>query len=299
MTTTSQLRSLMASSQSRCDSRYKAVASCRGCSALPSRSPSSPRPLLAACGSGSSAPRGRHGRQCDGEHQRRHGRLEPRRRAARRRAAECAWSRSATSRPRVYVTAPPGDKRRLFIVEQAGGSSSSAAASPRPSRSWTSGSKVTAGGEQGLLSMAFAPDYAQSGLLLRLLHREERHRGDLGVPPRRRRPRRPQQRPARAAHGRPRAQPQRRPDDLRPDKLMYVGTGDGGGGNDQHGPRGNAQSLGSLLGKILRIDPKAVGRQGVHDPVLEPVRRARGRPRRDLLLRAAQPVALLLRPRHR
>ena len=55
----------------------------------------------------------------------------------------------------------------------------------------------------------------------------------------------------------------------------------------------------SLLGKILRIDPQRVGRQGVHDPVLESVRRARGRPRRDLLLRAAQPVALLLRQRHR
>ena len=42
-----------------------------------------------------------------------------------------------------------------------------------------------------------------------------------------------------------------------PDDLLYVGTGDGGGGGDQHGSRGNAQDLGSLLGKILRIDPRA------------------------------------------
>src|SRR4051794_41494734 len=42
-----------------------------------------------------------------------------------------------------------------------------------------------------------------------------------------------------------------------PDGHMYVGTGDGGGGGDRHGPRGNAQDLGSLLGKILRIDPAA------------------------------------------
>ena len=42
-----------------------------------------------------------------------------------------------------------------------------------------------------------------------------------------------------------------------PDGLLYVGTGDGGGGGDQHGSRGNAQNLGSLLGKILRIDPRA------------------------------------------
>lgn len=36
-----------------------------------------------------------------------------------------------------------------------------------------------------------------------------------------------------------------------PDGYLYIGTGDGGGGGD---PKGNAQSLASLLGKILRID---------------------------------------------
>jgi uncharacterized repeat protein (TIGR01451 family) len=36
-----------------------------------------------------------------------------------------------------------------------------------------------------------------------------------------------------------------------PDGLLYIGTGDGGGVGD---PSGNAQDLGSLLGKILRID---------------------------------------------
>jgi len=40
-----------------------------------------------------------------------------------------------------------------------------------------------------------------------------------------------------------------------PDRLLYVGLGDGGGGGDQHGSRGNGQSLSTLLGKILRIDP--------------------------------------------
>jgi glucose/arabinose dehydrogenase len=36
-----------------------------------------------------------------------------------------------------------------------------------------------------------------------------------------------------------------------PDGYLYIGTGDGGGGGD---PDENAQDLGSLLGKILRID---------------------------------------------
>ncbi|MGH2923378.1 MAG: PQQ-dependent sugar dehydrogenase [Solirubrobacterales bacterium] len=39
-----------------------------------------------------------------------------------------------------------------------------------------------------------------------------------------------------------------------PDDLLYIGTGDGGGAGD---PEGNGQDLGSLLGKILRIDPTA------------------------------------------
>ena len=44
-----------------------------------------------------------------------------------------------------------------------------------------------------------------------------------------------------------------------PDKHLYIGTGDGGGAGDEHGARGNAQNLGSLLGKLLRIDPAESG----------------------------------------
>lgn len=39
-----------------------------------------------------------------------------------------------------------------------------------------------------------------------------------------------------------------------PDGMLYIGMGDGGGGNDQHGPIGNGQNLNTLLGKILRVD---------------------------------------------
>jgi glucose/arabinose dehydrogenase len=39
-----------------------------------------------------------------------------------------------------------------------------------------------------------------------------------------------------------------------PDGFLYIGMGDGGGGNDQHGTIGNAQDKFSLLGKMLRID---------------------------------------------
>jgi glucose/arabinose dehydrogenase len=43
-----------------------------------------------------------------------------------------------------------------------------------------------------------------------------------------------------------------------PDDLLYLALGDGGGGNDVgmgHVAGGNAQSLDTLLGKVLRIDP--------------------------------------------
>jgi glucose/arabinose dehydrogenase len=39
-----------------------------------------------------------------------------------------------------------------------------------------------------------------------------------------------------------------------PDGYLYIGLGDGGGGGDKHGITGNGQDLGTLLGKILRID---------------------------------------------
>src|SRR5436190_4125415 len=64
----------------------------------------------------------------------------------------------------VYVTAPPGDSSRLFVVEQ-GGRIQVLRNGRRQARPFLDvSSEVRSGGEQGLLSMAFAPDYAASGL---------------------------------------------------------------------------------------------------------------------------------------
>jgi glucose/arabinose dehydrogenase len=179
----------------------------------------------------------------------------------------------------LYVAAPPGDRRRIFVVEQAGRIEVVRGGKRLAQPFLDIRSKVTAGGEQGLLSMAFAPDYAQSGvfyvyytersgteaiweyrratedradpasarLVLRMADPEPNHNGGLMI--------------------------------FGSDGLMYVGTGDGGGGDDQHGARGNAQSLGSLLGKILRIDPRQSGGRPYTVPDSNPfVGRAGARP---------------------
>ncbi len=43
------------------------------------------------------------------------------------------------------------------------------------------------------------------------------------------------------------------------DGYLYIGVGDGGGANDEHGSPGNGQRLSTLLGKMLRIDVNGTG----------------------------------------
>ena len=76
-----------------------------------------------------------------------------------------------------------------------------------------------------------------------------------------------------------------------PDGMLYIGTGDGGSAGD---PSGNAQNLGSLLGKILRIDPHPSGSSPYTVPADNPFAGLA-----DLVLRAAQPLAVYVRPHER
>ncbi len=58
-----------------------------------------------------------------------------------------------------------------------------------------------------------------------------------------------------------------------PDGMLWIGTGDGGGGGDVgpgHAPGGNGQSLRTLLGKLLRIDPSPNPRGTVGIPADNP-----------------------------
>jgi hypothetical protein len=123
---------------------------------------------------------------------------------------------------------------------------------------------TVSGGERGLLSIAFPPDYASSGLLYLYLTGAAGATpggatGDITI-----------------LEGRRSADPNRAADAYRlvlriphprenhnggqlvfgPDGLLYAGTGDGGGQGD---PDGNAQDGTRLLGKLLRLDPRAAG----------------------------------------
>lgn len=151
----------------------------------------------------------------------------------------------------VYVTSPVGDSR-LFIVEQ-----------PGRIRIVQNGQLIAApfldivprvgsGGERGMLSLAFHPQYASNGffyvyftapdgqirierftvssnpsianpssakLILAVAHPRGNHNGGLAL--------------------------------FGPDGMLYLGLGDGGGGGD---PDRNGQNPNTLLGALLRID---------------------------------------------
>jgi len=163
----------------------------------------------------------------------------------------------------VQIVSAPGDPR-LFVVQQGGSIRIYEDGATRSTDFLTLGSKAVYGGEQGLLSLAFAPDYpttpyffiAYTGaadstvtpandlgdlVVSRFSVSSDPEVADaaseqrlLVVP-----------HPGPTSHNAGQLQ-------FGPDGDLYISTGDGGGGGD---PSGNAQNLANLLGKVLRIDP--------------------------------------------
>jgi len=156
----------------------------------------------------------------------------------------------------VYVTGAPGFPRLLFVVEQ-GGAVRVLRGGRRVRGSFLDISGlVSSGGERGLLSIAFPPDYRRSGRLY--VYYPDRQ-GDIRIDEFRRRS------ATRAAPGSRRALveiPHRQNSNHNGGQLqflgnlLYFGTGDGGSAGD---PPNNAQNRGSRLGKLLRVDPRRRG----------------------------------------
>lgn len=179
----------------------------------------------------------------------------------------------------LYVTAPPKDLRRVMVVQQGGRISVVRDGKTLSKPFLDISSRVTAGGEQGLLGLAFAPDYAKSGLFYLYFTRRDgkqevaefrRATSDYASPTSYR---------SVLVMDDPEGNHNGGQLNFGPDGLLYIGTGDGGGAGDRHGTIGNAQDLGSLLGKILRIDPTAGAGKAYSVPSSNPfVDRAGARP---------------------
>ena len=151
----------------------------------------------------------------------------------------------------VHVTAPSGDPR-LFIVEQVGRIRilRGGVLLERPFLDLRD--RVRAGGERGLLSVAFHPAYAQNGWLYVNYTDDQGHtnveRYTVSADP-------DSVDPA-SAHRilfieQPYANHNGGLVAFGPDGMLYVGMGDGGAGGDPHE---FAQNLDSPLGKLLRLD---------------------------------------------
>lgn len=159
----------------------------------------------------------------------------------------------------VFLTAPRGDANRLFVVEQGGTIRILDRTTGSQLSTFLTLTDIIRGGERGLLGLAFDPNYNANGrfyvfytdpsgsitisrflasasdanvadstsevVLITIPHPNfANHNGGM------------------LAFG--------------PDGCLYAGVGDGGSSGD---PNNHGQSLGSGLGKILRIDPTTPG----------------------------------------
>ncbi|HQZ12949.1 MAG TPA: PQQ-dependent sugar dehydrogenase, partial [Devosia sp.] len=168
----------------------------------------------------------------------------------------------------VFVTAPAGDPR-LFIVEQTGRIRvfADGALADAPFLDVTA--QISSGGEQGLLGLAFHPNYASNG---RFFVNFTDPSGDTRVVAYTVSADPAVADPASAQELLAIKQPYSNHNGgwigFGPDGLLYAGMGDGGSGGD---PQGNGQNPDSLLGKILTFDvdsggPPKIFASGVRNP---------------------------------
>jgi hypothetical protein len=153
----------------------------------------------------------------------------------------------------VFVASPPGDLERLFIVEQGGTIRLLLNGTLLGTPFLNITSKVRFSGEQGLLSIAFDPDYATNGRFYvnytnlggdTVVARYERSGSNENVANATSETILKQIDQDFANHNGGQLQ-------FGPDGRLYVGMGDGGSGND---PLNRAQDTSTLLGKMLRLD---------------------------------------------
>jgi glucose/arabinose dehydrogenase len=163
---------------------------------------------------------------------------------------------SGFSAPVAFVQ-DPTDPAIQFVVEQGGRIRVVERGSVLPADFLDLRSAISAGGERGLLGLAFSPDYAKSGRFFVNFTNPEGHtviaRFKRSTDPRVADP--ASRFDLRFGSTRFIFQPYSNHNGgnlaFGPDGFLYIGLGDGGSGND---PEHRAQNPRELLGKMLRID---------------------------------------------
>ena len=155
---------------------------------------------------------------------------------------------------------PPAGSSRWFVVEKGGVVRTFPTTNPTASTVFIDISgPVDEDGEQGLLGMAFHPNFPQdprvflsysstsSGRVSRIASFRTLNNGATLDPGTER---------ILLTVEQPAAESNHKGGNIAfgPDGLLYIGLGDGGGGGDNHGTIGNGQRLTTMLGKMLRID---------------------------------------------
>lgn len=159
----------------------------------------------------------------------------------------------------VLVTAPPGDVRRLFVVEQTGAVRIVRDGELLPDPFLDLREEVKLSSEPGLLAIAFAPDYAKSGLFY-VFYNSTAGNGDIHITEFRRHPTDPNRADRYSERilltiTKPWENHNGGMLQFGPDGYLYASVGDGDSGV-LNPPGFFAQRRDELLGNILRIDPR-------------------------------------------
>jgi glucose/arabinose dehydrogenase len=165
----------------------------------------------------------------------------------------------------------------LYVTEQVGRVRAVRAGAVDPTPVLDVTRRVASGGERGLLGLTFSRDGSHLYVDFTNVEGDTRveeyaMRGSVADPASRR---------ELLAIGQP--QPNHNGGDVTigPDGMLWISTGDGGGGGDRgpgHAPGGNGQSLATLLGKLLRIDPTPSAGRAYSIPPDNPFATGGGRP---------------------
>lgn len=176
----------------------------------------------------------------------------------------------------IYTAVAPGVNNRVYVVQRGGTVRALDPSNGTSTEFLDIAGRVSTAGEGGLLSIAFHPRFESNRLVYAYYTTNGSHRisidefrapsnTDANEGSRRRviaipHPNHQNHQGGTVAFG--------------PGGYMFAATGDGGGGGD---PKENAQDKGSLLGKVIRINPRGNGDGDYSIPESNPFKGRKGR----------------------